>query len=252
MKVLGITGCDQKFLKYAQRVEFSFKYFHPDCDFLLCMAEDYMPIFNKIFMPPCGWNQFTMMFTVFVAYWEMVSKHYDLVIRFDADTVITGKLEEMLIGDYDIAISNSSANTIGNFPNAGVWSTTSAKFLSEFFFTNWMSCQPDNWVFDFVLKRSNWGKKWLDNENVWYNERSRQWWDRLYVKEDKLYTPDREVKVLHWASAMWGDAVIDNRMSCSLFTDEVKQWLNKITGTTTFTDYDGIKFGEFLKSYYKL
>jgi hypothetical protein len=87
------------------------------------------------------------------------------------------------------------------------------------------------------------------NEKVWYNERSRQWWNRLTVKDEKLYTPDREVKILHWAGGMgWGQ---EKRMSCSLFSDEVKQWLNKITDGTTFTDYDGKEFGEYLSKTYR-
>ena len=90
----------------------------------------------------------------------------------------------------------------------------------------------------------------LEDDDYWYNEQSRQWWNKLTVKDDKLYTPDRQVKILHFAGGYgWG---VNKRMSCSLFSDEVKQWLNKITGTTTFTDYDGKEFGEFLKSYYKL
>jgi hypothetical protein len=93
--------------------------------------------------------------------------------------------------------------------------------------------------------------KVLDNSEsrVWYNEKSREWWNRLTVDNDKLYTPDRQIKILHWASGIGNP---DKKISCSLFSDDVKQWLNKITGGTTFTDNDGKEFGDFLIRTYNL
>ena len=71
------------------------------------------------------------------------------------------------------------------------------------------------------------------------------------MENHKLIAPDdKVVRSLHWG----GTASLHNKKvkySCSWFTQEVKEYLNKITGTTDFTDYDGVWFGKLLEYYYK-
>jgi len=242
IRSLGMTRADNNYMHYAKRVEASFKYFHPDIDFITLQAEDYIPIVKSLFTLPFGTNKLSMQCSYLVAYWKMLSDHYDLIMHFDADTVITGRLDEMLTGDFEVAVSESVST---NFPNAGVWAATSSNFMLEFFLSNIGSPARDNSVFVDIMRRHT--PKLLDGptSKVWYNERSRKFWDQLTIKDDKLWTPDRQIKVLHWAGGKgWGK---DEKLSCSLFSDDVKQWLNKIANTDTFTSHDGVKFGNFIK-----
>ena len=243
MKALGITRADKNYIVYAKRVETSFRYFHPEIEFITLQAEDYMPAMKMIFQFPFGFTKFSKIFSVFVAYWKMMTEHYDLVMHFDADVVITGRLDEMLEADFEVATSESTSN---DFPNSGVWATTSSQFLLEFFLINMNSITWDNGCFVWTSKRYK--TKCLDGKdsNVWYNERGRAWWDQLRVEDDKLWTPDRQVKVLHWAGGLMLNG---EKTSCSLFSEEVKQWLDKITDTKDFTTNEGNEFGQWLSKH---
>jgi hypothetical protein len=251
MKILPVVKSDKRMLRYAERCKASWDYFHPDIPMHIVLAEDWIPYITETYRLPIGYREYSMFVGQCYAIQKMMTEHYELFIYLDADIVVTGRCEEMLVGDYDIAVSEGFN---ANFYNAGVWSTTNLAFIKEFFYTHLGCSVSDNWVFMFLINHYK-GRhvvKVLDDENsdVWYNERSREWWNRLDVRDDRLHTPDRQVKMLHWAGGS-GQGVED-RLSCSLFSEDVKKWLNKITNTTDFTDYDGIKFGDFIKRTYGL
>ena len=252
MKVIAIIRCARNFEPLAERCKKSFQYFHPDIDVECAYADDWREFMKDMGIYGIGNGKDFMYTATFVSYLRMCIDKYELVINLDSDAVVTGRLDEMLVGDYFIGVSQSA---LLNYYNGGVWSSTSKEFARTNLNLNLHSYFCENWSFvQLVNYYKGVGKiiKVLDDvdKKVWYNERSRQWWDRLSIKDDKLYTPDREVKILHWAGGMgWG---LEKRMSCSLFSDEVKQWLNKITDGTTFTDYDGVEFGNYLRSYYGL
>ena len=81
--------------------------------------------------------------------------------------------------------------------------------------------------------------KIVDAEKVYYNERSRKHWKKLKVCSDnKIRTHGRVVKVLHWAG---GVANMEDKLSSADFSDDVRTFLDKITGTTDFTDIKGVE-----------
>jgi hypothetical protein len=252
MKTLAIIRCAKNWSLLAERCKTSFEYFHPDIDIECAYAEKWRQFISTTKLGGLGIDKDFMLTATLVGYLRMLTEGYDLVIMLDSDVIVTGRLDEMLAEDYEIGVSHSIQP---KFYNAGIWSSRSSKFIKEYYDWDVNTHMDENWIFVQLVNyyeqyRKDVRIKVLDDKDVWYNERSRQWWNRLSVKDDKLYTPDREVKILHWAGGM--STGMDNKMSCSLFSDEVKQWLNKITDTTTLTDYDGVYFGDFLKRWYKL
>lgn len=254
MKILPVVKTDNKMIPLAERCKASWDYFHPDIPMHLVKLEDwvsYMDEFNQ--KEPREGVRSTVV-GLFYAMQKMMVEGYDLLIHLDADTVITSRCDEMLADDYDIAVSRNE--DYDDFYNAGVWASRDLEFIKDFYYSRTNCPLSDNYTFMELIKRIKYFKlktvKVLDDvdDGVWYNERSRQWWNRLTLLDDELWTPDRQIKILHWAGG-WGQP-LENRMSCSLFSDEVKLWLNKITGGTTFTDYDGKEFGDFLTRTYRL
>ena len=257
MKILPVVKTANNMLPLAERCKASWDYFHPDIPMHIAVVEDWKPYMIEVHQEPRHSLKYPVIVGLFYAIQKMMVEKYDLLLYFDADIIITGRCDEMFTDDYDTAVSNSASAP--KFYNCGVWASRDLEFIKEFFYSHCAWACEDNALFMYVFNNMAWRKKIikvLDDEGsgVWYNECSRKWWNRLIVKDDQLYTVDdkdpRTVKLLHWAGGV--GQPLEQRMSCSLFSDEVKQWLNKITGGTTLTDYDGIKFGECIKGWYGL
>jgi hypothetical protein len=257
MKILPVIKTDRYNLPIAERCKSSWDYFHPDIPMHIVVWEDWYAYICEMHQTP-NIDKVNMSMTVglFYAIQKIMVEKYELLIYLDGDTVVTGRCDELLSEDYDIAVSRSSDEQLVKF-NAGVWASRDLEFIKHFYYTRCVSPVDDNAVFIYHVENYKWYQKDktvkvldADESGVWYNERSREWWNRLGIRDGKLYTPDKQIKILHWAGGTsWG---WERRMSCSLFSDEVKQWLNKITNGTTFTDYDGKEYGEFIKNHYKL
>jgi hypothetical protein len=253
MKILPIVRSSNTFLPLAERCKKSWDYFHPDIPMHLIKMDDWISYINEIRLNPRNGN-YAVIIAIVYAINKMMTEHYDLVIFIDADAVTVGRCSEIISGDFDIAVSNGVTD---NIYNNGVWASTNLNFLRDYLYIYNGGAEDDlNFFVNIVRWYSNMGKsiKIVDDKSVWYNERSRYWWDRLIIKNEQLWTIDnndsRQIKILHWAGGFTDHP--EQRMSCSLFSDEVKQWLNRITGGTTFTDHDGKEFGDFLTRTYGL
>lgn len=259
MKILPVVKTENNMLPLAERCKKSWDYFHPNIPLHIVVLEDWYSYICEIHQTPSiekvKRSNLSMIVGLFYSIQKMMVEGYDLLIYLDADTVITGRCDEMFTENHDISVSRSS-NETQVFFNAGVWASGNLDFIKEFYYTRCVSLLEDNTLFSYIMQYIMHHKtkkvKILDSDDsgVWYNERSRQWWDRLNIIDDKLWTPDKQIKILHWAGG--SGFGVEKRMSCSLFSDEVKQWLNKITGGTTFTDYDGKEFGDFITGVYRL
>jgi hypothetical protein len=251
MKILPVVKTDNNMLPLAERCKASWDYFHPDIPMHIVKLEDWKDYIAELGQTP-AYLEHSMVVGLFYAIQKMIVEKYDLFIYIDADTVVTGRCEEMFTNDYDIAVSQMAG--YADQYNAGIWASKDLEFIKSFYYTHLKSPIPDNHLFMDIFNCFKPYKiiKILDNDDtgVWYNERSREWWNRLSLKDNELRTPDRKIKILHWAAGSYANP--NSRFSCSLFSDEVKQWLNKITGGTTFTDYDGKEFGDFIKRTYGL
>lgn len=247
LKFLPVVKCNNAMLAYASRCKSSFDYFHPDIPMHIVCLETWLPFMRGLRINPESDTKACMTVGLFYAYMKMMTEGYDTLLHFDADTIITGRLDEMLAEDYDIAVCTCASPPLYD---AGVWASRDIQFIKDFYQTNSAGYSIDVYTFELVVNSyRHKNVKMVDGvgSGVLYSERSREWWNRLEIRDDRIYTPDRQIKVMHWAGGFPTDI---DRFSCSYFSNDVKLWLNKITSGTTFTDNDGTEFGEWLANIY--
>lgn len=95
----------------------SFKYFHPDID-LVVFRQDVIDTLFKV----KPWLNF---YNCKPSFAKLLTDSYDLVVNIDADTVILGRLEAVLKGDYDFG----AAWNYNDYENRSVEDVTEEQFL---------------------------------------------------------------------------------------------------------------------------
>jgi ADP-heptose:LPS heptosyltransferase len=242
-RVCAFTIADDELThRLARRVRASFGKFHPDIPFYVYDCKDEERILGEIRESACACKAFEIRPRLC----EMLLKDFDCVIYLDADTVVCDRLEEFLEQDYDVA---GSLNIAGKgFPdrylNAGVSAVTSVDFCKEW---TELMYKPNggksNQVhFNDLAFSSRFRLKIVDEQDVYYNERSRPHWKNLRLDEGKFICNGRQVKVLHWAG---GIERMEDKLSSKDFTLDVREALNALTITKDFTDIEGQEVSEW-------
>jgi lipopolysaccharide biosynthesis glycosyltransferase len=230
------VGAD-KLIKSAQ-------HFHPEIDFY-CFGDAQL---NEIFQihPNVNWN------TVHPFITAQLIDHYDIVIHFDADSMIVGKLDELLdesnlefdiIGvrnnnDYNKAGKDQFISNPGLDPqlylNAGLVAITNKDVVEEWMnknieYANQMPFQEQTVLNHIAM---NYKTKILDpiESNVYYGisnlyGNNTHWdsWKDIHLIDNELVLNNKKVKVLHHGGGH--DA---KKLDFDLFSDEVKNKLKQI------------------------
>ena len=225
--------------RLADRVSHSFKMFHPAIPFFKYDTRDEKAILGEVRESTSACKAFEIRPRLMAKLLE----DYDGVIYLDADTVVCDRLDEFLEGDFDVAGSLNIGDQ--EYLNAGVSACTSKEFCDEW--THLMykpgAGKSNQIYFNQLANSQRYRLKVVDAEKVYYNERSRRHWKKLKACSDgKLRTNGRIIKVLHWAG---GVGRMEDKLSSADFTDEVRGCLNKVTGTTDFTDIKGSEVSQW-------
>lgn len=149
MKIIFVTNCDSWLWKKFGRNKLvnSFKYFHPDLDIVTYNENDT----NRIMLENVGFDRISYMPIIM----KEVKKIYnaDIVCHLDSDSIVLGKLDEILENDYEIvgcrndgdhATGDESQNRphpIKNLPrelymSCGCIATSSDEFLDDWYNLN--------------------------------------------------------------------------------------------------------------------
>jgi ADP-heptose:LPS heptosyltransferase len=238
MRVCAFTIADSELThRLARRVRNSFGKFHPETPFYVFDCNDEKKILGEVRESASACKAFEIRPRLC----EKLLEDFECVIYLDADTVITDTLDEFFACDFDVA---GSLNLEGNgFPpgylNAGVSAITSLDFCREW--TDLMykpNSGPSNQLyFNELAKSGRYRLKIVDVADVYYNETSRPYWKDLRINEEgKFVCNNRKVKVLHWAG---GSGRMEDKLSSSDFSDEVRQVLDVLTHTRDFTEIKG-------------
>jgi len=184
----------------------SFKKFHPDID-LVVFRQD---MIDKVFaLKGINFYQAKPTFA------KLLLKDYDRIINIDADTIITGRLSEVLDTDWEV----------GGVWNFNLYENASLDNISELDYVQAGmvgSTNPEFW--DIWEKANKNAMKYLRQENdilnlIWYQnskvkKMKRLIWDRkknylgckslggeqdFYIKDGKLMYNNQVVKAYHWA-----------------------------------------------------
>ena len=97
MKKAYFSIADQKNMVHFQKLQNSFKKFHPKEELLLVTEEQ---------VKATGDPDFYYRATPFIAK-QLMDKGYDAVCKIDADTIITGNLDHIWEDEYDVACVNN-------------------------------------------------------------------------------------------------------------------------------------------------
>lgn len=207
----------------------SFKKFHPDID-LVVFRQD---MIDKVFKESgCNW------FTAKPVFAKLLMDKYDLVVNIDSDHLITGRLDEILKGDYEVAApwnfndyENASFDNITEemYLQAGIVASTSKNFWNEWDEANKDAMdylRKENDILNLVVYNSSskYKLKILDKEKDYYGCKSLGREPKFYIENDKLMCMGEQVRAYHFAR---GNVFPKNDIPNMPFTDEVKSWLMK-------------------------
>ena len=227
----------------AERVKHSFEYFHKDIPFHIITPDQEESIFGDIVIPEIA-SHIVALANRYLVY---LKDRYEVVVRLDADTLITGRLDEFFDKDYDVACSLNCKNVGGidykRFPdycNLGVMAVRSKEFAEEWtkltYDPEFIKKEGFNYLEQDVMNYLAFGGKYkalvVDKVGCYYNETSRDRWGDLKVRHKGLFIGDRQVKALHWA----GGGELSDKYNHPAFPDDVRKFLNEISGTKDFTN----------------
>ena len=253
MKPVFFTIADKKNEKYAEMMIASLKKFHPDVD-IRFIRDDKIKSYND----PAFFYRAAPTIAC-----ELFDEGYDVVVKLDADQIITGNLDHILhANNVDVGVvynwnrvdpriyGEIGLMTINPqmYVNCGLVAMYNPEFAKH-----WLKlCRSPH--FDFMPFReqgflnilvyyNNYRVYFLDEwqpklEHVaWHGLRSKGEWHRCELRKGKLILPkaddkyppeDVEIKVLHWAG---GEA--PNKLNYRIFfNEECIKWLDGLVERT--------------------
>jgi lipopolysaccharide biosynthesis glycosyltransferase len=168
----------------------SFKKFHPDIP-LVVFRQD---VVDKIIDPQkkfmggaVNWLNAKPMFA------KLLTDKYDLVVNIDADSVVLGRLDELLEGDYHVG----SVLNVNDFENRHIGSVTDEMYLQAGLIA---STRPEFWdIWMAESLKNNWQYKCAENDsmNIVIYEQLKDW--KLKIFDEKGY---------------WGCKLLDREKEC--------------------------------------
>ena len=207
----------------------SFKRFHPDIP-LVVYRQD---MIDKVFKEK-GINFYQAKPT----FAKLLYDNYDLVVNIDADHVITGRLQEILEGDYDVAFpwnyndyENASLGDITEemYLQAGIVASTKKSFWDTWEKMNvdaMKYLRKENDIVNLlVYGDTNISLKILDKKKDYYGCKSLNREPEFYIKDDRLMCRGEQVFAYHFAR---GAVFPKLNFPTMPFTPEVKQWLMQV------------------------
>jgi len=233
----------------ANKLWRSCKYFHPDIPFVFFGDKE----MEELMKPNPTYYKSRQWLVMGALCGLSLCEKFDLVVVFNADSVILDTLDEILDNDYEIAsVRNHNdigktgpglSNTILDIPvlkycNVGIVASRNKEFWPFWNTQNILhignSLRDDNDVFNVIFHSGKYKGKILDDAsttNLYYGVSSMygthtywEGWKELYLKNEKVYLGNKQVKVLHHAGGPSTEKLQD-----SLFSNEIAQHIHKIT-----------------------
>ena len=197
MKRCFFTIADNNNLKYAQMMANSLKKFHPDIEIVL---------FGEDQVKATGDPHFYYRATPALAK-TLFDQGFDEVCKLDADTVITGNLDHIWEGDFDVAVVNNSNPKEDKSYPIRLWNINPMAYVncgfvvmkSKPFVDHWMGlCYSEHFQFyqykeqdllnimvfyQSLLVGGQYKVKFLDKSDKWHGLISKQFWPNIELRD---------------------------------------------------------------------
>ena len=225
MKKAFFTIADKNNLQYYEKLKNSLNKFHPDIPLIL-IDEEKMRKYADI--------DFYYRATPIIA--SGLLEEYDAVCKLDADQIITGSLDHIWDGDFDVAVVNNSnpredATYPIRFLNIHPYSYVNCGFVvmkSKPFVKHWLGlCKSEHFI-NYQYREQDllnlmifymdqrfggpYGVRFLDTEESFHGLASKGYWPNIELKGKDLILPkgeewpdkDKKIVCLHWAGGNVG------------------------------------------------
>jgi hypothetical protein len=152
----------------------SFKHFHPDIE-LIVFRQD---MIDRVFK-----EKNINFYKAKPTFAKLLTPYYDLIVNIDADTVVLGRLERILKGDFDIACPTN----LNDYENMSIENVTKEMFIQA-----GLVAVTNKKIWDIWEKANKDAMKYLAQENtilnlLWYNHPEISKMNRLILDKDKDY-----------------------------------------------------------------
>lgn len=215
-KVIVFTPADKNNLKYFEMLKTSLRKFHTEAELPLMLIDEEK---IKSYDDPMFFYKATPLVG------KELIKEYEYVIKLDADQIITGPLNALWEGDFDVAVvNNSNPREYKSYPyqilNIHPYSYVNCGCVvmkSEAFIDWWLNSCSSSLFNGFQMKEqdllnimvhsNNYKLKRLDESDSFYGLASKGYWANIVMEGDKLVLkknkewPDKDkiIKIIHWA-----------------------------------------------------
>lgn len=240
--------------KMSEHMIASCKKFHPNIPFEIHTRE----MVEKILK----YNSKATLGAIVAYIGEELSYKYDLVIHIDADSIITGDLDELLLGNYDVASvrNNNEYNKAGmcnpgftrinclnnkfigmqDYLNTGCHAVKSS---SRSFWKDWQdtsiayanTCLLDEQdTMNDVFYSGKYNTLVLDSpeksyyygvSNSWGEESHYESWKDIILIDNKIFLKNKQIKILHAAS---GESSEMKFKFDEFFKTDVSKWIQNL------------------------
>jgi len=214
----------------------SFKRFHPDID-LVVFRQDMV---DKVFKENPGINFYNAK-PVFA---KLLTDKYDLVVNIDADSIILGRLEAVLSGDYEVG----SVSNYNDYENRSIKNVTKKMFLNAglvasrnpLFWDIWndwnknldamkYTCKENDilnlvWYNDSTIKKMK--RKVFDKNKDYYGVKSLNREPEFVIDRNRVMCRGEQVFIYHHAK---GGVLPKLQFETMGFPPEVVMFMNKIS-----------------------
>lgn len=181
---------------------------------------------------------------------KLFAAGYDEVCKLDADQIITGNLDSIWEGDYDVAVvNNSNPREVKEYP-VSVWDIHPLSYVcagmvvmkSKAFVDHWMQlCLSDHFMnyqmreqdlLNIMVFYGNYTVKFLDSSDSFYGLAGKGYGPNMIMLNGKLVLPkndewnkeDKFIKVYHWA----GGNTPDKMNFRIVFSPEVVKYIETL------------------------
>lgn len=242
LKVIAFTIATGEHRKYADKMIKSLRKFHSEEELPIEIVGD--EEVEKIKDP-----HFFYRATPFIG--RQLLEKYDVVVKLDADQIITADISHVWKGDFDVAVvNNSNPKEYQQYP-VSVWNIHPLSYVNCGFvvmknidFTDhwWKLCVSPHFnhyqmreqdLLNIMIFYGNYKVKFLDALGKWHGLVSKGYWPKIIMKDGKMVLPDdgewpsdgdKEIVCIHWAGGNQ-----PNKMNYKIhFKPEVVKYLDKL------------------------